>query len=181
MDELVDFSPGPNAGFGSENLPQIVLGGPQGKGGFQGGNHVLSLGTGGTILLKSDTPILDGPGVDFLVFENAFWIGGNPEATFAELGEVSVSQDGQTFFTFPCEEANEAESFPGCAGATPVFANVETNTVDPTDPDTAGGDGFDLADLDLSWIRYIRIHDLSESGSGNSAGFDLDAIGIIFQ
>ena len=42
-----------------------------------------------------------------------------------------------------------------------------------------GGDAFDLADLELESVRYVRIRDLSESGRGMAAGFDLDAVGVI--
>jgi hypothetical protein len=146
-----------------------------------GSFDVLSLGVGGIIVLKSDTPILDGPGVDFIVFENAFYVDGDPKAPFAEPGEVSVSQDGERFFVFPCAKNDRADGYPGCAGVHPVFANSETNHIDPTDPATAGGDDFDLQKLGLKWARYIRIRDLSESGSGDSAGFDLDAISIVHQ
>lgn len=179
FDEVVEFFPGEHAGFGSEDFPQIVLGGPQGKGNNQGGFHVLSLGSGGEIVLKTDSPIYDGPGEDFIIFENAFHIGGNPEAVFAELGEVSVSQDGVNFFTFPCEAEDALGGFPGCAGFTPVLANIQTNDIDPTDPELAGGDSFDLQVLGMTWARYVRIRDLSSSGSGNTAGFDLDAIAIV--
>ena len=179
MDEVVEFLPGPHAGFGSENLPEVVLGGPQGKGYNQGGFDVLSLGVGGEIVLKSDSPIYNGPGPDFIIFENPFYIGGNPEAVYAELGEVSVSQNGVDFFTFVCAAEDRVGGYPGCAGLEPVLANVLTNTIDPTDPDTAGGDAFDLEDLGLSWVRYVRIQDLSNGGSGTNAGFDLDAVSIV--
>ncbi len=181
MDEVHNFDPGPNAGFGSSGFPDIVLGGPQGKGPNQGGFHVLSLGVGGSIILKSETPILNGPGEDFIVFENVFNIGGNPETPFVELAEVSVSQDGINFLSFACEQDNADEFFPGCAGVSPVLANVLTNTLEPTDPEEAGGDAFDLESLNLYWIKYVKIQDLSNTGGGNSAGFDLDAIAIVHQ
>lgn len=181
VDEVVSFDPGPYAGFGQGDFPDIVLGGPQGGGANQGGLDVLSLGVGGSIVLRSDTPILNGNGPDFIVFENAFHIAGNPGSVFAELGEVSVSQDGSRFYDFSCEQNNSLDFFPNCAGKTPVYANVLSNSIDPTDPNTAGGDTFDLSDLGLSWIQFIRILDLSENGSGTSAGFDLDAIAIVYQ
>jgi hypothetical protein len=181
MDVVTSFLPGPHAGFGQADFPEIVLDGPQGMGSLLGGTDVLSLGTGGIIILKSQTPILDGPGLDFIVFENPFWVGGNPQTPYAELGEVSVSQNGTQFFPFPCEEANVADLFPGCAGVTPVYANGVTNNIDPTDPDVAGGDGFDLGDLGLDWILYVKLQDLGGGGSGDTAGFDLDAIAIVHQ
>jgi hypothetical protein len=180
-DEVIAFRPGPFGGFGSGVLPGIVLGAPRGAGSVQGSLHVLSLGLGGEIVLKSEIPVLDGAGEDFIVFENPFLIGGDPDTPFAELGEVAVSQDGNDFVAFTCERDNPAELYPGCAGVSPVFANPENNSIDPTDPDTAGGDAFDLQQVGLPWIQYIRIRDLSKSGTGNSAGFDLDAVAIIYQ
>ncbi len=180
-DEVVSFQPGPHAGFGADHFPDIVLGPPKGSGLSTGSFDVLSLGIGGTIVLKSDTPILNGTGADFIVFENAFYAGGNPQAPFAEPGEVSVSQDGTHFVAFPCASGNPDEMYPGCAGVHPVLANADTNSIDPTDPATAGGDAFDLSQVGLTWARYVRIHDLSTSGGGNSAGFDLDAISFIHQ
>jgi hypothetical protein len=181
MDEVTSFQAGPYAGYGQADFPEIVLGGPQGKGCCLGGTDVLSLGVGGIITLKSDTAVLDGPGPDFIVFENAFWAGANPQTPYAELGRVSVSQNNQQFFSFPCETNNPTELFPGCAGVSPVLANVLTNAIDPTDPEAAGGDAFDLADLDLDWVLYIRIEALSQGGGGDTAGFDLDAIAIVYQ
>lgn len=181
MDEVVSFQSGSGAGFGLEHFPSVVLGAPKGGGLQQGGFDVLSLGAGGSIVLKSDAAILDGDGPDFIVFENAFYAGGNPQAPFAEPGEVSVSQDGVSFVVFPCASGNREEMYPGCAGIHPVLANADLNDIDPTDPTTAGGDAFDLSTLGLTWARYIRIRDLSASGTGNSAGFDLDAIAIVYQ
>ncbi len=180
MDEVTSFEPGAHAGFGADQFPNIVLGPPQGSGSGLGGFHVLSLGVGGEIVLKSVTPILNGGGFDFIVFENAFYAGGNPNNPFAEPGEVAVSQDGSQFFSFPCAKT-DAPFFPGCAGVHPVYANPLTNSIDPTDPATAGGDAFDLEALGLEWAQYVRVRDLSSGGGGNSAGFDLDAISIIHQ
>ena len=47
------------------------------------------------------------------------------------------------------------------------------------DPKRTGGDAFDLADVKVTRARFVRIRDLSSSGSGTSAGFDLDAAGLI--
>jgi len=181
VDEVVSFQPGLHAGFGADKLPGIVLGAPQGSGTGAGSFHVLSLGIGGQIILKSATPILDGAGADFIVFENAFFAGGNPSAPFAEPAEVAVSQDGLNFVAFACDPGNSKDLYPGCAGVHPVFANSETNGIDPTDPAQAGGDAFNLSELGLTWAQWIRIKDLSSSGGGLSAGFDLDAIGIVHQ
>ena len=46
-DAVASFTPGTNAGFGADQLPQIVLGPPRGSGLLQGSFDVLSLGNGG--------------------------------------------------------------------------------------------------------------------------------------
>lgn len=181
MDEVVSFNPGAGAGFGQSSFPQVVLGPPHGNGSGAGGTHVLSLGTNGQITLRSATPILNGSGPDFIVFENAFYAGGNPMNPFAEPGEVSVSQDGETFLTFPCQANNRAGLYPGCAGVHPTLANPDSNMMSPTDPAVAGGDAFDLEDLGLNWVLFVRITDAGNAGGGGAAGFDLDAISIVHQ
>jgi hypothetical protein len=68
----------------------------------------------------------------------------------------------------------------GCAGHHPVYANSDTpegRDIDPTDPEKAGGDPFDLADVALKVARFVRITDLDNgSGDKGTAGFDLDAV-----
>lgn len=171
-----DHEFGPGQDVGQDDFPDLVLGPPHGLGTGQGStDDVVSLGDGGFVELGfGEAVIVDAPGVDFLVFENPFFVGGDPEEPFAELGEVSVSEDGVTWRTFPCH----AESYPyeGCAGWHPVLANPEENDLDPTDPEAAGGDPFDLADVGLSFARYVRITDVSD-GAGTS--FDLDAVSVV--
>jgi hypothetical protein len=176
---VVSFTPGLGSGYGANKMPSIVLGPPQGKGTLTGSMDVLSLGIGGEIVLDfSDHSILNKPGDDFIVFENAFWPADNPEAVFAELGEVSVSLDGHTWHTFPCHpDESDAAAWPGCAGWTPTLAFAPH--MKPLDSDLTGGDAFDLEALGLNEARYIRIRDISGLGEPPSAGFDLDAIGII--
>jgi hypothetical protein len=138
---------------------------------------VTSLGEGGFVTLAFDSVIVDGPGPDFIVFENAFLVDEeDPESVYAELGVVSVSEDGEHFVAFECDGSKFP--FSGCAGARPVFANPKKNDVDPFDPDAAGGDAFDLADVGLSQARYVRIEDLPEEQGGEGT-FDLDAVAIV--
>jgi hypothetical protein len=90
--EVVSFSPGPGAGFGHQHFPGIVLGPPKGYGVARGSMDVLSLGQGGSIVLGfTPRTIIDGPGPDFVVFENPFWVGGSEDSVFAELGRIAVS------------------------------------------------------------------------------------------
>ncbi|QRK09795.1 cell surface protein [Archangium violaceum] len=172
-DKVVSFSPGPFAGFGQDGYPDIVLGPPHGGGSGMGSLDVLSLGERGEIVLElTDIGVVDGPGVDLLVFENPF---GN----FAETGFVSVSEDGQTWHDFPCAPTDRANGSPGCAGVKHVFSSPD-NGISPTDPSVAGGDGFDLATLGVARARFVRIKDSGENAYGStSGGFDLDAIVVV--
>lgn len=180
IDAVVRFQPGRNAGFGQDRFPSVVYGPPQGGGALQGSLDVLSLGHGGEIVVRFDPPLIcDGPGPDFIVFENPFHVGSVTGPIFAELAVVAVSQDGASFRTFPYD----ATTWQGLAGKTPVYATPQ-NGIDPADPTTAGGDAFDLADVGLPWVAFVRITDggdaIADPGNrippGNSAGFDLDAI-----
>lgn len=179
---VVSFTPGACAGFGSESFPQVVYGPPEGGGADQGGVDVLSLGSGGTIVLSFEAnPIVDGVGVDFLVFENPFDQGGDPTLPFAELAEVSVSDDGANWQAFPCTQT--VYPYGSCAGWHPVYSASNTS-VSAIDPLRAGGDPFDLADIGVARARFIRIHDLGHqacpSGSPlTSNGFDLDGVASV--
>lgn len=174
--EVVSFDAGENAGFGQDRMPDVVLGPPGGGRSASGSTDVLSLGNGGAIVLRLGRAILDGEGADLIVFENPFLFGGGE--VFSEPGEVSVSADGETFATFAC--APDDESPNGCAGYTPVLAGVEVD-VDATNPETAGGDAFDLADVGLSTASFVRIVDKGDGGAAPSAGFDLDAIASVHE
>jgi hypothetical protein len=179
VERVVRFEPGAGAGFGAEAMPWVVLGGPRGEGDARGSIDVVSLGTRGSIDLAFEgRAVIDGPGADFIVFENAFRYGG--ARTFAEYGVVSVSEDGVRWNTFPCDVATGR----GCAGASPVYANVDRNALVCTDPAAAGGDAFDLASVGLGRVRFVRIEDAATypaapSGGDGKAGFDLDAIAAI--
>ena len=196
---------GTNGGFGSEAQ---VLGGPRGGGAFFGGTDVLSLGLGGSIVLEfRDNTIIDGPGVDFTVFENAFLPYDEFFETlppFMEPGRISVSQDGSTWYVFPCALSlgEEVNLHPGCAGVYPVFADeldgstphgaIPSDTpiedligVDifsfPT-PAGSGGDSFDLADVGLEWAAFVRVEGagfISGPSGPTNAGFDLDAVAAV--
>ncbi len=181
-DRVVSYQTGERGGFHEEDLPKIVLGPPHGAGNAPGGLDVFSLGLGGRITLEfTDFAACDGPGPDFIVFENVF--GG-----FYEPAKIAVSADGETWHSFPC---GSGPDFEGCAGLTPVFADPDRNSIDPTDSESAGGDSFDLADVGLSAARYLRItdadgcsfyQDLAHCTDGVAPGvlgFDLDAVAVV--
>jgi len=149
---------------------------------------IVSLGEGGRVTMLFNDPIVNGLGDDFAVFENSF------SDTFLELALVEVSSDGTNFYGFSAFSETAA----------PVSGG---GVLDTTDIDgLAGkyrqgwGTGFDLAllagtaGLDLSNISYVRLLDVVGDGSVldanghaiydpfetfGSAGFDLDAIGVM--
>ena len=169
--------------FNQASLPSIVLGTPRGGGYGAGSSDVVSLGAasvdaaggapyGGTITLAfTNNRVVDGPGADFTVFENVFYVGGDSNNRMMEPAIVSVSQDGVSWFTFPVDFSPRFNPATGAlnlrhpyvynrgfAGVNPVIADGVK--VDATDPTVSGGDSFDLADLQvpgLTWISFIRI------------------------
>ncbi|RMF24428.1 MAG: carboxypeptidase regulatory-like domain-containing protein [Deltaproteobacteria bacterium] len=181
-DGVRSFTPGAGAGFGQDGLPGIVLGPPEGGGLTQGSTDVLSLGDGGRIVVAfRNNLVTDGPGDDFVVFENAFHAGSPDGPIFDELAFVEVSVDGRRWVRFPADPDTGA----GMAGRTPVLAGTASG-IDPLSAE-AGGDRFDLADVGMSHARLIRIVDagaaVDDAGNhvpgGGKAGFDLDAVAAL--
>lgn len=209
VDAVVSYVVGASGGYpGTNYLPNVVKGPPMGSGLFQGGLDVFSLGFGGQIVLRfDDNAIANGPGADFTVFENAFMAFNGATLTierpFADPAIVSVSQNGTTWHTFPCQLTTNppAEIFyPGCAGVYPVLSSggnphpsipthgtmadlVGAPLIPPPTPGGAGGDSFDLAAVGLSWARYVRIVDANvvtgDPYGPNNAGADVDAVAAI--
>jgi hypothetical protein len=204
---VVSYNPGPGA---SLTDPTRALGGPRGAGGGSGSLDVVSLGVDGTLTLGFDVTIADGPGADLVVSENGFFVG--PDV-FSEVMFVEVSTDGVTFARFPNNYGLPPGSLPpfggapigayrGLAGGIPVFANVDTNTIDPFNPVESGGEAFDLVELandpavlsgavDLNAIHFVRLHDVVAGSSDDSDGdkiydnggdngnADLDSVAVI--
>jgi hypothetical protein len=192
--------------------PQRVLGPPEAFDalGLGGSTDVLNLGLGGSVTVQFvDNVIYNGPGPDFTVFENPFYIGGSFEQVYLEPGYVEVSDDGVHFVQFPCDYVVQSpplqddphpSHYLGFAGVHPVFSN-SANGISPLDPAVSGGDTFDLADIaaeasaqgiDLDNIRFIRITDVYIKQGKDSQGdiipgtnyptpngFDLDAISAL--
>ncbi|MCA9628250.1 MAG: hypothetical protein KC766_11315 [Myxococcales bacterium] len=168
----VDHQFGSGQTFGQQDFPANVLGGPRGGGCCGGSLDVVSLGIGGWVVLELGDTVVDGPGVDLLVFENAFEYGSG--SLYAEPATVAVSADGETWYEFPCD-AQDAP-WGQCAGTHPVYANVDENDLDPTDPENAGGDGYDLADVGVERARFVRLTDRADL---TSSVFDLDAVAVV--
>ncbi len=163
-----------------------ALGAPTGRGIYQGSISVVSLQAksndgsppcGGTIILRfTDNIVIDGPGPDFTVFENVFYINGDETRRFMEPAVVAVSQDGDIWREFPFDyrpsytstgEINFSnpysynsgrDGWSGFAGINPTFSN--NGYPDPTDPAVSGGDSYDLSKLPgrpWTWIQYVKI------------------------
>lgn len=178
ISQVVDFSPGLNAGFGQNQMPQIILGLPKAGGSNQGSLDVLSLGIGGEIILAFDQVIQDQEGDDFWVFENVFFKDDQADESFIELAEISVSMDGLSFITFPCSENDDWF----CAGKMPSLNCDVTRDIKSG---KCGGDAFDLSEMGVEAFQYMKIRDLG-MGVGikaikPTAGFDLDAVVGISQ
>ena len=154
---------------------------------------IVSLGDKGEIVLSFKNPISDNDGYDFAVFENSF------SDLFLELAFVEVSSNGSDFVRF-------FSSYLGTDEISP-YGTLDPTLVGGFAGNYRQGFGspFDLSNLkntnevaagliDLQKIYFIKIIDISGNGEesdsfGNtifdpyptkeSAGFDLDAVGVI--
>ncbi|WP_144059577.1 DUF4465 domain-containing protein [Rhodopirellula sallentina] len=181
---VADYSPGSDVDAQWTDTSNAL--GPA-EGEFDG---VVSLGRGGSITLEFATPIRDGLGADFAVFENAI------NDTFLELAFVEVSSDGVNFVRFDSDSLTPA--------AVPSYGEVDPTQIDNLAGKYRGGYGtpFDLeelrgtAGLDVTSVTHVRLVDIVGDGltvdsdgdpiydptpTFGSAGLDLDAIGVIHQ
>ena len=189
------YQPGTDVDIGFQT-PERSLG-PAGN--SDGNNNgvtfdIVSLGRGGSITHTFDSPISNGAGADFAIFENSF------SDNFLELAWVEVSSNGNDFIRF--------------AGASLTSTTVGpfSNTMDPSNiTGLAGkyragfGTPFDLelllgsANLDVNNISHVRIVDIVGDGSvlddlsvsvgpnpiydpfptTGSAGFDLESVAVM--
>lgn len=132
-------------GWNHDKMPEVVLGPP--KGSFD----TVSLGCEGSLTVGFvDPPLTDGPGADLIVFENPF------APSFPEPLKVEVSDDACTWHEFPCNPV----TLQGCGGVSVVKA-LPKSGIDPTDPEVAGGDAFDLADIGVARARFVRVTSVS--------------------
>ncbi len=138
-------------------------------------DRILSLGNHGIITLEVvNGYVHDQEGPDFIVFENPF-VSLSSNEVFAETAVVSVAlnNDDKEYVQFRCNSTQSP--YQGCAGVSPVAFDESVPIMD------VGGDAFDLSDLGLNKIKYIRITDTGENPMGvlNKEGFDLDAIALV--
>ena len=185
----------PENGLASYGEEALALGVPGGT------FDVVSLGDGGTATLTFVSPIYNGKGPDFAVFENGFANAQNPDTWALELGFVEVSSDGVNFFRFPAITYVQTENQLGNSGS-----------IDPAQLHNFAskygafyGTPFDLDEvednelLDKNRVTHVRLVDVvgnidpeyaNYDSKGhvindpwptgfNSSGFDLDAVGVI--
>jgi hypothetical protein len=153
--DLVIDAPGAGAeGFAD---PARATNGVRGGGLLTGSLDVYSLDyreRRSLVLGFSGHALVDGPGVDLVVFENGFREA-RRDAWFMDPLVVEVSADGAEWLAFPHDYLADdetryeprPEAWRGFAGLRPVLLHAERNAVDPFDAAQAGGDGLDLADL----------------------------------
>ncbi|MEA3446805.1 MAG: T9SS type A sorting domain-containing protein [Bacteroidota bacterium] len=158
-------------------------------------NMLVSLGDGGVAVYYFDTPLMNGQGPDFAVFENSFL------DDFLELCFVEVSSDGENFVRF--DAISNVPNDVQIDGFGTMDASLIRNFGGKYRQ--MFGTAFDLEELkneqglDVDQISYIRLIDVVGSidttyagydSQGNivndpwptpfnSSGFDLDALGII--
>lgn len=166
--------------------------------------NVVSLGDGGEITMTFSPPITNGPGEDFVVFENGFPSGGY---LFAELAFVEVSTDGVSFARFPSVSLTpdpiegydilDPTDVHNLAGKHPG-GNLYPCQGTPFDLDDLAGDPLvSGGQVDLAEINYVRVVDVIGDGSTyddaapahkvydpyptalSQGGFDLQAIGVL--
>ncbi|MBR3710438.1 MAG: T9SS type A sorting domain-containing protein [Bacteroidales bacterium] len=184
----------PENGLASYGVDADALGKPDGL-------LVVSLGDGGKAVLTFDSPICNGEGFDFAVFENPLKYAQDTNLYFLELAFVEVSSDGENYFRFPAvslfPEAPQIGSFE-CTDPKLInnFAGKYASRYGtPFDLDELPDDEL----LNKDRITHVRLVDVvgcvnpeyatydSEGHIVNdswptpfpSSGFDLDAVGVI--
>lgn len=180
VDTVFAFYPGSgqSTGQGSEFFPSNISGIPDPRATISAPSadprEICSIGLNGEIIVGfKGYEIVDGPGADFIIFENAFvWGEGR---YYREPARVEVSEDGFVWTPFPFDSL----TLVGCAGRTPTTGN------DPFDASVSGGDAFDLSDIGVHNIRWIKLVDVTKIILDNTnhpdydptlTGFDLDAV-----
>ncbi|MEL7504816.1 MAG: PEP-CTERM sorting domain-containing protein [Cyanobacteria bacterium J06554_6] len=134
----------------------------------------------GQITLTFDSPIQNGEGADFAVFENGFGFADTGKL-FAELAFVEVSSNGSDFLRFPSISSTPDPLEPfGQLDPTQVYnlagKHLNNGIVLPDDQfvQASWGTPFDLevlADIaqpglvDLNSINFVRIVDISGNGA----------------
>lgn len=182
----------PSLGYASSGDSSLAIG--------PADDQVVSLGDSGVAIVTFATPIYNGTGADFAVFENGFPNTANDSQAFLELAFVEVSTDGINYVRFPATSLTQtnvqlhngdydyANNLNNLAGK--YLARYGT----PFDLDELAG----TPGLDVNNVNYVRIVDVvgsignhaSHDNAGHiindpfptpfaTCGFDLDAVGVI--
>ncbi|MDX2173010.1 MAG: T9SS type A sorting domain-containing protein [Bacteroidota bacterium] len=166
--------------------------------GYADGTNVVSLGDGGNAIVTFPSPIKNGVGFDFCVFENPF------NDNFLELAFVEVSSDGVNFTRFPAtsntQTLTQIGPFDLTSDATQLnnlAGKYKANYGTPFDLQELQG----TPGLDVNNITHVKIIDVVGNITNQfatydknnnvindpwptafaSGGFDLDAVGVIHQ
>ena len=185
----------PNAGLADFGHDTLAIGKPGGT------MDVVSLGDGGKATLTFASPIINGPGPDFAVFENGLVNAQDTTICFLELAFVEVSSDGEHFFRFPAitmvQDTAQVGGF-DCIHASLLhnFAGkYQVMYGTPFDLDEVEDDAL----LNKNRVTHVRLIDVvgnidaeyaTKDSEGHivndpwstpfgSCGFDLDAVGVI--
>lgn len=168
------------------------------------GNGILSLGDGGVAALHVYHPVKNGPGFDFVIFENGFIDQSlDTGAAYLELAFVEVSSDGVNYFRFPSSSLTDTINQLGPFGALRAekLNNLAGKYIAPFGTPFNLDDLPDTTLLNKDAVTHIRVVDVVGSlqspytqrdAAGNkindpwptpfpSSGFDLDALGVIHQ
>jgi len=166
--DTVVESPG-HTGTGFYDKAKITNG-IRGGGTGAGGMDIFSLDTPAgasthVVLSWAGKKIKNGTGADFVVYENGFYISGNPLARFMDLVIVEVSNDNTNYCGFAPDYASSPETTYSSdptkwlrfAGRAPVVYNIDSNNLTASqifqdndsnqEGDVGGGDLFDLDQL----------------------------------
>jgi hypothetical protein len=191
--EVVSYLAGSNIPAGYDD-PLTALGPPArstGSGPFDGdvtpfntpwrSEHVVSIGAGGSLVLRFDAPVLDDAanpfGIDLLIYGNAFLgidfdTGLADGVLFSEPARIALSQDGQSWFDVGGVFADDL--FPTLAYQDPPGpfdsgGTLPTSFTRPVDP---GLTPADFVDLDVAAIAALY------AGGAGGAGIDLAVLGL---
>jgi hypothetical protein len=151
---------------------------------FQGAfltSEIVSIGGGGSLVLKFNTPVSDDPanpfGIDLLVFGNSFFLDEDfPSAVVgginAEGGTIEVSDDGTRWHVIPGMQADglfPTRGYSDVAAYAEAPGRVLTDFTEPVDPSIVMEDL-----LGLGYDEVIAVY----AGSGGGAGVDLASVGL---
>jgi hypothetical protein len=181
IDTVFAFMPGTgqNAGQGPGVFPSNILGLPSRDARDDvpenDPSEVCSIGLRGQIMVGwKGGVVVDGPGADITIFENAFHYSNGK--LYGEPARVEFSRDGVSWIAVPFDSV----TFNGCAGLVPTYGDK-----DPWDPFVSGGTAFDLASVGIDSVRFVRLTDvtamlmaqpLNPLYDPTLTGFDLDAV-----